>query len=205
MVKLPPQEVRRLFQFTRFDGLPDERGADRFPFHDDRWQPDDREIQPFAQPREQIQVALAPASERPVEPHANLAQRTCGLTEVRDERFRRRRGEPGCEGQREAMCRAEFREELELVARARQQTRRAVRPQHAQGVRIEGDDNRRRTRLALGVRHRAADDRLMAQMHAVEHADGQISRAEIGQRVGRMVEFQAGLCSVSPDRGNSRT
>ena len=129
--ELPSQEPRRPFQVARLHGLPDERGGNRLPVHHDRRQPDDREPQPLAQPREQVQVALASAPEGPVEAHANLTQRTRRLRERRDERFGRRGGERGVERQREAVRRAEVGEELEFMACAGQQTRRSVGPMTA--------------------------------------------------------------------------
>ncbi len=82
------------------------------------------------------------------------------------------------------MGRAEFGEELELVARGGQQPGRGFWPQDAQRVRIEGDDDRRRARFAAGIIDGAADDGAVAEVHAVENADGQVRRPEVGERAG---------------------
>ena len=143
----------------------------------------------FAQAREQVEVARARAPERPVEPHANLAQRPRRLRQGRDERLRGGRRELRVEGQREAMGRAEVGEKLELVARGGQQPRGGLRTQDAQRMRIEGDDDRRRARFAAGVVDGAADDGAVAEVDAVKDADGQVRGPECRRARGVNGEF----------------
>ena len=67
-----------------------------------------------------------------------------------------------------------------------------VGSEDAQGVRVERDDHGGGSGFVAAVGDGAANHRLMAEMHAVKDADGEVRRAEGGELVGRAEEFQAG-------------
>src|SRR4051794_26092210 len=75
----------------------------------------------------------------------------------------------------------EITNERNLVLRRGQQMRRVVGSQHSYRMRIERDDDGSASRRP-GMFRRSRNHRLVAEMNAVENADGEIERAaKLGQ------------------------
>ncbi len=97
-----------------------------------------------------------------------------------DEFLRRRRGELAVEVEDEQMRHPEIANERDLVLRGGEQMRRFLRPQHLRRMRIEGDDDGRAAGFSR-VARRSGNDRLMAEMNAVEDPDGEKERPGSGK------------------------
>ncbi len=97
--------------------------------------------------------------------------------------FGRRRGELPIEMQDEKMRDSEIADERDLMLGRSQQMRRVVGAQYLGRMRVERDDHRCATRV-FGVARRSGDDRLMAEMHTIEDADGE------KERPGKLAQFR---------------
>ena len=121
--------------------------------------------------REHRGVALRLVAEAEVLPHAHVRGAELADQHVVDELLRRARGEPLVERDHHELLHADALDQLGLAVEGRQQRRRGVRRDDGRRVRVEGQH---------GVG--AADHLAVAQVHAVERADGDAPRARL--RVG---------------------
>src|ERR1700682_329459 len=159
-----------------FDGLPDGGAADDVAIRRYRRNADDIEIEPRAEFLEKIEIPGPAFAERPFVADANLTQRFRIRDQLVDKLFRRRGREFFVELDDEQMRDPEIPDQSDLVLRRGEQMRRGLWAQYFLRMGIECDDDWRAV-SGMRVAGGRGDDRLMAEMHAVEHTDSEKERA----------------------------
>ena len=160
----------------------DEGAADDLAADLDGGHADFIEAQLFAQAVEERQVSRARLAKRPLEAHADLAQRTGGRRQTANEVFRGCGGKRQIEGDDQEALDSKVANQAQLVRGGGQKARRRFRAQHAHGMRIEGDSHRCAATL-FGIEQRLPEHGLVAEVDAIEDAD----RQEEGARQAREV------------------
>src|SRR5206468_9150965 len=117
---------------------------------------------------------------RPGEPRAAVSQ---VADKVADELFPRLGAEAAVEVNQEQRFSSQGFKGANSLRQGINQGRHAVRGDDGVGVLVEGEDQRERIMLP-GVRKRLANDLLMAEMHAVEEADGKADFFTAGFQLG---------------------
>ena len=120
---------------------------------------------------QQRDVTLGPMAEAEVLPDRHLRRAELPDEHIVDERVRRLGRELGIERDHHELLDAEPGDDVLLDRQRCDQLRRGIRRDHGTRVRLEGEDR-------VGV----ADNRTVAEMHAVELADGDVAWARL--RVG---------------------
>ena len=170
--ELAAEQPSGVIQIAIFHRAANERAADDFAIHFHRRHTDFGEAKLCAELFEEREVAGAAFAKRPLEADADFAQRPRSRDQGADEVGGFSRGEGLVEWDEENVRDAEAADELEFVRRGGEKSRRLFRSQHADGMRVEGDGDGSAAVL-LCVVECAAKHGLMAQMHAVEDADGE--------------------------------
>src|SRR6266487_169679 len=117
---------------------------------------------------------------RPGEPRAAVSQ---VADKVADELFPRLGAEGAVEVNQEQRFSSQGFKGANSLRQGINQGRHAVRGDDGVGVLVEGEDQRKGIMLPR-VRERLADDLLMAEVHAVEEADGEADFAVAGLKLG---------------------
>jgi hypothetical protein len=166
----PAERARRLLDLARLQPRPDVGGRDRVAVGDERHALGG-EVVLLTELAQQRDVALGLVPEPEVLADDDVRRVQPVDQDLADELVRRRLRQ--LEGEREDGDRvgAEALQQLDPVPGRGEQRRMGARPDDLVGMRVEGDDHRAQA-AAAGLRHRGADDPLMAAVHAVEHPDG---------------------------------
>ena len=135
---------------------------------------------------EQGEVALGTVAEAEVLPHHHRAGVQRAEQDLDGEVLRGHLRQLGGERQHQHQPHAGRAQQLGPLGHRAEQRRDLGRPQHLERVAVEGD--RRRLRVPDGgLGHHPAQQRLVAAVDAVEHADGGHGRAEAGRQLAEAV------------------
>ena len=178
-----PSIWSRLDEISLCHGFADRGAADDFAVYLHGLDSDDIEVVRLAESLEQRKVSGASLAERPFVPDANFLKRPRVRRQLAHEIFRCLGCECAIEMQDEKMRDPEIADERDLVLRRGQQVRRVIRPQHFGRMRIERNHDRRSSGF-LRVLRRSGNDGLMAEMNAIERANGEKERAGQSREIG---------------------
>ena len=197
---VPAKQFARNFQLVVRERIADPGAADPRAPYTAGLAPDDVESMPLAQAHEEIEVALPSIPESEVLSRDHDAHSKAGDQIRLDELDGRHRAQTGVETQKRDSIDRQRAERGQLLPQPREPRRRVLSRKELERLRLECDKRRGDRPFAAECR-KLPDQRSMAEMHAVEVADGSHAAMVLGSNV---VPAANDLQLASPRRGPTR-
>ena len=165
------------------DGLADARAADRLAIERDRSLTVDGKVQFLSQRLEQRDIAAAFVAKGKIAADANTVETAKIPDETADKLFAGQPAERFVEADQQRGLRTQRGDGAQFLRQSVNRWRHASGRDDCVGVVVEREHDRRSLVLG-GIGERLADDLLVAQMHSIEHSDGDAHAMRRTREVG---------------------